>query len=319
MTRPDLSIVIPFLNEEQVLPLLRARLEKVKQAVPNCELIFVSDGSTDSSENLIENWAEQDESVKLVVLTRNFGHQSALSAGLAFSNGKAVGVMDADLQDEPELLLDMLHLLQRERLDVVYAVRTKREAKRAKRLFYYLFYRLFLYLADSPTQLDSGDFCVMSRRAVRLLLTLPEKLRFVRGLRAWLGLPAKPFAISRPARAAGEPQYSLGRLLKLALSGLTSFSTKPLRIGFICGSLLCLGAVIASVIYIGFALFSDTRLAAPGFSTLVVILLFSNGMIFLYLGVLGEYIGQIFMEVKGRPPFLVARTLNLPSAQDFDE
>lgn len=319
MRRPELSIVIPFLNEEKVLPLLRVRLEQVKESVPDWELVFVSDGSTDGSRQLVESWAENDSTVKLVVLTRNFGHQSAVSAGLSFSTGRAIGVMDADLQDEPEILLEMLRLLQREHLDIVYAVRLKRDGGPLKKLFYFLFYRLFLYLADSPAQLDSGDFCVMSRRAVQLLLTFPEKLRFVRGLRAWLGLPAKPFPISRPARAAGAPQYSLGRLFKLGLAGLTSFSTRPLRLGFFCGTFLCLAAIIAALIYVGFALFSDTRLAAPGFSTLVVILLFSNGMIFLYLGVLGEYIGQIFMEVKARPSYLVERTVNLPQSTDLDD
>ena len=319
MRRPALSIVIPFLNEEKVFPLLRARLEKVQAIVADLELILVSDGSTDGSCALAEDWAERDPKVKLVALTRNFGHQSAVSAGLSFASGEVVGIMDADLQDEPEVLLEMFRLLQNEELDVVYAVRTRRHGQPLKRLFYFLFYRLFLYLADSPVQLDSGDFCVMSRRAVTLLLALPEKLRFVRGLRAWLGLPAKPFPISRPARAAGDPQYSLGRLMKLAGSGLTSFSTRPLRLGFIFGSLLCLGAVIGAMIYLGFALFSDTRLAAPGFSTLVIILLFSNGLVFLYLGLIGEYIGQIFMEVKGRPSFLVERTVNLPQNEPADE
>jgi polyisoprenyl-phosphate glycosyltransferase len=319
MKRPELSIVIPFLNEEKVLPLLHARLEKLKQSVPDLELIFVSDGSTDGSCELVESWAETDQAVKLVALTRNFGHQSAVSAGLAFSSGAVIGIMDADLQDEPEILLEMFHLLQSERIDVVYAVRSKRDENKMKSLSYFLFYRLFLFLADSPVQLDSGDFCVMSRRAVQLLLTLPEKLRFVRGLRAWLGLPAKAFPISRPARVAGTPQYSLGQLVKLGLAGLTSFSTRPLRLGFICGSFLCLAASIAALIYLGFALFTDTRLAAPGFSTLVVILLFSNGMIFLYLGVLGEYIGQIFMEVKARPSYLVERMVNLPQPEHLDE
>ncbi|MBA3607689.1 MAG: glycosyltransferase family 2 protein [Chthoniobacterales bacterium] len=319
MRRPALSIVIPFLNEEKVLPLLQARLEKLQAAVAGLELIFVSDGSTDASCALVEKWAARDPTVKLIALTRNFGHQSAVSAGLSFASGEVVGVMDADLQDEPEILLEMFQLLQKEALDVVYAVRTRRHGKPLKRLFYFLFYRLFLYLADSPVQLDSGDFCVMSRRAVTLLLALPEKLRFVRGLRAWLGLPARPFPLSRPARAAGSPQYSLGHLMKLAGSGLTSFSTRPLRLGFIFGSLLCLGAVIGAVIYLGFALFSDTRLAAPGFSTLVIILLFSNGLVFLYLGLLGEYIGQIFMEVKGRPSFLVERTVNLPESGTADD
>ena len=319
MSRPALSIVIPFLNEEKVLPLLQARLEKLQAAVAGLELVFVSDGSTDGSCALVENWATHDPTVKLIALTRNFGHQSAVSAGLSFATGEVVGVMDADLQDEPEVLLEMFQLLQREELDVVYAVRTRRHAKPLKRFFYFLFYRLFLYLADSPVQLDSGDFCVMSRRAVTLLLALPEKLRFVRGLRAWLGLPARPFPISRPARAAGDPQYSLGRLVKLAGSGLTSFSTRPLRVGFIFGSLLCLGAIAGALIYLGAALFSDTRLAAPGFSTLVIILLFSNGMVFLYLGLIGEYIGQIFMEVKGRPSFLVERTVNLPPSDTINE
>jgi dolichol-phosphate mannosyltransferase len=311
MSRPELSIVIPFLNEEQVLPLLRERLEKIRNRPAAWELVFVSDGSTDGSTKFIESWAQANPSVKLIVLTRNFGHQSAVSAGFSFASGNYVGIMDADLQDEPEVLLDMYQLLLTEKVDVVYAVRTSRRETKFKRFFYFVFYRLYLFLADSPVQVDSGDFCVMSRRTVRLVLSLPEKLRFVRGLRAWVGLPSKPFAISRPARAAGSSQYSLPKLTKLAFSGLTSFSTRPLRVGFVCGSVLCLGAVIGALLYLGIALFTDTHIAAPGFSTLVIILLFSNGLIFLYLGILGEYIGQMFMEVKARPSFIIERTVNL--------
>jgi dolichol-phosphate mannosyltransferase len=227
--------------------------------------------------------------------------------------------MDADLQDEPEVLLEMHRTLTEEKIDVVYAVRTSRSETKLKRFFYFVFYRLYLYLADSPVQADSGDFCVMSRRAVRLLLSLPEKLRFVRGLRTWIGLPSKPFPISRPARAAGAPQYSLRKLTKLAFSGLTSFSTRPLRVGFVCGSILCVGAVIGALTYLGIAFFTDIHVAAPGFSTLVIVLLFSNGLIFLYLGILGEYIGQMFMEVKARPSFIVERTINLERTQRSDE
>lgn len=311
MSQPELSIVIPLLNEEQVLPLLRERLEKMQNRPASWELLFVSDGSTDGSTKFIEAWAQADPSVKLIVLTRNFGHQSAVSAGLSFAAGNYVGIIDADLQDEPEVLLEMYRFLLKEKVDVVYGVRTSRSATKFKRLFYFLFYRLYLYLADSPVQADSGDFCVMSRRAVRLLLSLPEKLRFVRGLRAWVGLPSKPFPISRPARAAGSSQYSLPKLTKLAFSGLTSFSTKPLRVGFVCGGVLCLGAVIGALIYLGIALFTNTHIEAPGFSTVVIILLFSNGLIFFYLGILGEYIGQMFMEVKARPSFIIERTINL--------
>ena len=318
MNRPDLSIVIPFLNEEQVLPLLRARLEKIQNRPVAWELLFVSDGSTDGSTNFIEQWARIDPSVKLIILTRNFGHQSAISAGLSFASGKCVGIMDADLQDQPELLLEMYRVLLAEKVDVVYAVRTSRRETGLKRFFYFVFYRLYLFFADSPVQINSGDFCVMSHRAVRFLLNLPEKLRFVRGLRAWLGLPAKPFLIARPARAAGTSQYSLSKLTRLAFSGLTSFSTKPLRVGLVCGSVLCLGALITALVYLGLALFTDIHFVAPGFSTLVIVLLFSNGLIFLYLGILGEYIGQTFLEVKDRPSFIVERTVNIKEAERTD-
>jgi len=319
MDQPELSVVIPFLNEEQVLPLLRERLDKVRNRPAAWELIFVSDGSTDGSTRFIEAWAGEDPAVKLIVLTRNFGHQSAVSAGLSFASGNYIGIMDADLQDEPEALLEMHRTLTEEKVDVVYAVRTSRSETKLKRFFYLVFYRLYLYLADSPVQANSGDFCVMSRRAVRLLLSLPEKLRFVRGLRTWIGLPSKPFSISRPARAAGSPQYSLPKLTKLAFSGLTSFSTRPLRVGFVCGSILCVGAVIGALTYLGIAFFTNIHIAAPGFSTLVIVLLFSNGLIFLYLGILGEYIGQMFMEVKARPSFIVERTINLERTQRSDE
>jgi dolichol-phosphate mannosyltransferase len=159
--------------------------------------------------------------------------------------------------------------------------------------------------------LDSGDFCVISRRGVQLLLGLPEKLRFVRGLRAWLGLPSKAMPVARPARVAGSTQYSSRTLVKLATSGLTSFSTKPLRVGFICGALLCFLAVSGALIYAAVALFTNARIEAPGFTTLVIVLLFSQGVVFLYLGILGEYVGQMFLEVKARPSFIVERTINL--------
>jgi polyisoprenyl-phosphate glycosyltransferase len=150
MNRPDLSIVIPFLNEEQVLPLLRARLEKIQNRPVAWELLFVSDGSTDGSTNFIEQWARVDPSVKLIILTRNFGHQSAISAGLSFASGKCVGIMDADLQDEPEVLLEMYQVLLAEKVDVVYAVRTSRRETELKRFLYFVFYRLYLFFADSP-------------------------------------------------------------------------------------------------------------------------------------------------------------------------
>jgi len=314
MAPPKLSIVIPFLNEEAVLPLLQKRLQELGTH-PEWELVFVSDGSTDSSVRILTGWAAHDPSVKVVELTRTFGHQAAVSAGLSVASGHYVGVMDADLQDEPEILLQMHQQAVADDCDVIYAVRTRRSEGSVKRFCYHAFYRLFSFFADSPVQVDSGDFCVMNRRAVDLLLDLPERIRFVRGLRAWLGLRSKPFQVNRSPRAAGEPQYSWSKLIQLASHGITSFSVRPLRLGFVWGAVLCVIACLAAIGYVALALFTDIPMQAPGFTTLVVLLLFFNGLIFLYIGILGEYIGQIFMEVKGRPTFIINRLHNFPERQ----
>lgn len=243
--RPELSIVIPFLNEEYVLPLLCGRLESVENRPLNWELLFVSDGSTDGSSRFIEAWASKDPSVKLIVLTRNFGHQNAVSAGLSFALGNYVGIMDADLQDEPEILLEMYRTLRKEKVDIVYAVRAARRESRLKRFFYSVFYRLYVCLADTPVQADSGDFCVMTHRAVRLLLSLPEKLRFVRGLeiqgiQPW-GLLMIPLLLARKTllrrakqadviRTGFVPPNSLSQLL---LHGMKNIETSlPFRMPF---------------------------------------------------------------------------------------
>src|SRR5206468_2876585 len=175
---PRLSIVIPFLNEEAVLPLLWARIQSLPEA-SNWEFIFVSDGSTDRSVEIVSAWAAKDRAVKLVEFSRNFGHQAAISAGLGVAAGDFVAVMDADLQDEPEVLLSMFEVAVNEKYDVVYAVRGTRASSPLKHLCYRLFYRIFAFVAENPVQAGSGDFCVMSRRAVDLLSSLPEKLRFV--------------------------------------------------------------------------------------------------------------------------------------------
>ena len=314
MAPPELSIVIPFLNEEAVLPLLQKRLQELGTH-PDWELVFVSDGSTDSSVRILTGWAAHDPSVKVVELTRTFGHQAAVSAGLSVASGRYVGVMDADLQDEPEILLQMYQEAAADDYDVIYAMRAQRSEGAVKRFCYHLFYRLFSFFADSPVQIDSGDFCVMNRRAVDLLLDLPERIRFVRGLRAWLGMRSKPFQVSRSPRAAGEPQYSWSKLIQLASHGITSFSVRPLRLGFVFGTVLCFIAFLAAIGYLAIALFTDIPMQAPGFTTLVVLLLFFNGLIFLYISILGEYIGQIFMEVKGRPTFIIDKIHNFPQGR----
>jgi len=310
METTQLSIIIPFLNEEDVLPMLRNRFERMEGLPEPWELIMVADGSTDGSVALVEQWAAEDSRVRLIVLSRNFGHQAAVTAGLNHVSGDHVAIMDADLQDEPEVMLELLRTARDEDYDVVYATREKRRSALWKRFAYSAFYWLYGKLADTPVHLDSGDFCVLSRRAVKALNSLPERVRFVRGLRSWIGLRATSIGVRRPERAGGEAQYNLFKLIKLAVSGLTSFSTKPLRLAIGVGFLLCLAAMGLAGFYLIQALVYDLHRAAPGFTTLVILLLFLNGIVMLLLGIIGEYLAQIFLEVKDRPTYLVERLVN---------
>ena len=319
MPATELSVVIPFLNERECLPLLKDRLFGSKDLPKSLELIFVSDGSTDGSAELVEGWAKTEPRVKMVELTRNFGHQAAICAGLDHARGRWVAVMDADLQDPPETLAEMFGEAVRGGWDIVYHVRAMRSGFWPKRAAYSLFYWSYSKLADSPIDDSSGDFCVLSREAVEILGSLPEKVRFVRGLRSWMGLKAKAFSAPRPERAAGAPQYSLAKLAGLAVNGLTSFSAKPMRLAMIGGAILCAGALTLACVYIVLALFFGLHEKVPGFATIVSLLLFLSGIQFIMMGVMGEYIGQIFFEVKGRPTYLVRRAVNIEKERSARE
>jgi dolichol-phosphate mannosyltransferase len=309
---PELSIVIPFYNEADVLPLLRQSFEQTGELPEDREVIFVSDGSTDGGENIVEQWAGNDPRVKLVVLSRNFGHQAAISAGVDLCSGNFVGVMDADLQDTPQELVKMYQQARAEKLDVVFSIRSERREALHRKAAYKIFYWLYAFISDSPVQSDSGDFCVLSRRAVDKLKSMPERVRFVRGLRSWLGLRQKGIPSTRPARAAGVPKYSLTKLVSLALAGITSFSIKPLRIATLFGIFLSVVSIGAAFVYFLLFLFMDLHVRVPGFTTLVLLVLLLNGLQFLMVGILGEYVGRIYWEVKGRPTYLIDRTINLP-------
>jgi dolichol-phosphate mannosyltransferase len=307
--RPDFSVVVPFLDEEEALPLLKERFEQMKLPEKS-ELILVSDGSTDRSLDFVEQWAEADPRVQVIVFSRNFGHQAAISAGLDFAQGKYVGVMDADLQDPPEVLLDMLKQAMLGNYDIVYGVRSEREGGLLKRIAYRMFYLIYSFLADTPVQVNTGDFCVLSRRAVDILTCMPEKLRFLRGLRSWIGLRQSGFPLQRPTRAAGKPQYSFGKLVSLAVTGITSFSIKPLRLATFMGILLCLLSFTATGLYLITFLLADLHKKVPGFTTVVILILLMNGLQFLMMGILGEYVGRIFWEVKQRPSYLIERLIH---------
>ena len=309
---PLISLVIPVFNEEASLAELYRRVTAVMEMSHTpYELIFVNDCSTDRSPPLLHELATHDSRVKILTFSRNFGHQLAITAGLDYSHGDAVIVMDADLQDPPDVLPELLAKWQ-EGYDVVYAVRTAREGESAfKRGTAILFYRLLKRLAGVEIPVDAGDFRLMSRRAVTALGTLRERHRFVRGLSSWIGFRQASVSYARATRYAGETKYPWRKMLTFACDGIASFSFAPLRIATYLG----LGASFVSFLYIVYALwikfFTDRSVA--GWASLVVAVLFIGGVQLLTLGIIGEYIGRMFEEIKQRPLYIVADTVGFSS------
>jgi len=279
------------------------------------EFVLVDDGSKDDTLTIAEEIAARDRHVKIVSLSRNFGHQPAVTAGLEYCRGDVVAIIDADLQDPPEELPRFFQKC-RQGFDVVYGVRTKRKEGIFKRASYALFYRLLASLSSIQIPLDSGDFCVMSRRAVDALNSLPERNRFIRGLRSWVGFKQTGLAYERHARAMGEPKYTLRKLVNLALDGLVNFSSRPLRMIAVLGLFLAFFAVAAALFVLVQYLANWTVLGynprnQRGWTSLMLAVLFLAAMQLVSLGVLGEYIGRLFEEIKRRPVYMVGRTVNL--------
>lgn len=306
-----LSVILPAYNEQEVLPLTFARLSaaaaKLAESGFNCELIFVNDGSTDRTMEILNGFAAGDPRVKAVHLTRNFGHQAAISAGLCIARGDVAAVLDSDLQDPPELLPSLLEKW-REGYQIVYAIRGKRKEWFGKRLAYWAFYRLLASISELAIPLDSGDFCVMDRRAVDLLNSLPESQRFVRGLRSWVGLRQIGVRYEREARQGGQASYTFRSLRRLAADGLVSFSAVPLRLVTRLGILSGMAAVALGVaIVLARLLLDPGRVAFPwGWSSLACLILLTSSVQLLSIGVIGEYLARIFIEVKRRPTYLIA-------------
>jgi dolichol-phosphate mannosyltransferase len=268
------------------------------------EIIFVNDGSADDTGDILRQFEAQDPRIFVLDLARNFGHQTAISAGLEHSRGRGVIVMDADLQDPPEVLPQFIAKWQAG-YDVVYAIREQRKENWLKRLAYKSFYRLLQRVAHVDIPLDAGDFCIMDRRTVNLLVNLPERNRFVRGLRSWIGLKQTGLAYERQMRYAGRPKYTFSRLVYLALDGLVSFSYFPLRMISTLGLTISFISIVLAAIYTIVKLTSE--LEPPGFATLVVAVFFLAGIQLLTMGVIGEYVGRIFEEVKHRPLYVLKR------------
>jgi dolichol-phosphate mannosyltransferase len=306
-----LSIVIPCYNEEDVLPLLAERLARAAGQWPiQYEVILVDDGSSDGTWKAMRGLQARSGPWCLVRLARHFGHQSALWTGLGHARGDLIAVLDADLQDPPEILPRFFHEWARGS-DVVYGVRRRRKEHFLKRAAYASFYRLLNLCSEIPIPLDSGDFCVMDRRVVQAMLQTTEQEPFVRGLRAWVGFRQTAVEYDRGSRAAGRAKYRLPQLLGLAASGIFGFSTRPLRLASYLGlgvtSCSFLGAVLALL----HGLFGGQsawlgRQPAPGYSALVIAILLLGGVQLICLGILGEYIGRIHANSKGRPQSVVS-------------
>ncbi|MGB9751762.1 glycosyltransferase family 2 protein [Roseiflexus castenholzii] len=305
--QPHLSVVMPVFNERENLPALYERLTRVLDSEGQpYELVFVDDGSRDGSRDVLLTLAARDPRVVVVELARNFGHQIAISAGLDHARGDGVIVMDSDLQDPPEVLPQFI-ARWREGYDVVYAVRASRKENLLLRVAYAFFYRMLRRIANIDIPLDAGDFCLMDRRVVDILTAMPERNRFVRGIRSWVGMRQIGLPYDRQGRHAGKPKYTLSRLTYLALDGIVSFSFVPLRIitmlGFLVSTISIALAIVYAVQRIAFGL------TPPGFPTLIVAIFFLSGIQLITIGVIGEYVGRIFEEVKQRPLYVVRRVV----------
>jgi glycosyltransferase involved in cell wall biosynthesis len=302
---PVLAVVIPVFNEEPVLPELVRRLQAVFDHLPElrCEAVLVDDGSRDKSAEMVAEVATRDPRFRLVRLSRNFGHQPALTAGLERAgHADAVVTMDADLQDPPELIPDLVKAWQGG-AEVVLAVRTARAESGLRRLGFELFHRVFGRVSDLPVEANTGTFGLLARPAVTALNALGEHHRFFPGLRAWVGFRRAEVFYERHERVAGTPAQTFRRLVRYALDGVFSFSRLPLRLVTYCGLLVAgLGFVIAAFFTIRRLL--GIEVAATGFTTLVTLVLFLGGVQLVGIGVLGEYLGRIYDEVKRRPVYL---------------
>ena len=303
------SVVVPVYNEEENLHELNNRLVSVLEKWGRYEVLYVNDGSNDNSGAIINEFCAASPMIKTIAFSRNFGHQAALTAGLNYTQGDAVAVIDADLQDPPEVLPEFFQKWQ-DGYEVVYAIRKHRQEGWFKKCAYFLFYRLLKGLAEIDIPLDSGDFCVMDRVIVDKLNTLPERHRFIRGIRAWLGFRQVGITYHRHARFAGTPKYNLRRRRALAYDGLFAFSKKPLTLA------LRLGVIVTATSF-GFIAFTLWRklfqgVQPEGWTSLMIAVMFMGGVQLLMMGVLGEYIGRIFDEVKGRPIYIIADTKNIP-------
>jgi glycosyltransferase involved in cell wall biosynthesis len=307
-----ISVVVPIYNEQEILPQLRQRMSAALDSTGDTwELILVNDGSRDSSAQIIRQFNSEDPRIKLINLSRNFGHQPAVTAGIHHAQGDCVVLIDGDLQDPPEVIPEMVKKWK-EGSQVVLGERQSRgDASGARGIGFKLFYPIFRRLSDLPTGPDAGIFGLMDRAVVNEFNKLPERNRFIPGLRSWLGFRTSSVMYDRMDRAAGKPKQTLGRLVKYAMDGMLSFSYKPLKVATYMGFIVSCVAFGLAIFYI--VSFFTMHKQVTGFTTTIVCVLFLGGVQLVAIGILGEYIGRIYEEIKQRPLYVVSEKVGFDS------
>ena len=303
-----LSVVLPIFNEEKNIPILILELTKALEPYNNYEIIFVNDGSTDESETLIKNSCNQNPKIKLINLSRNFGHQEALTAGLENAKGDAIIMMDGDMQDPPSLIPQLVKKWK-EGYEVVYTVKKKRNEPLFRRFLFNQFHKVFALLSEYEMPMNTGIFSLIDKKILKIIISLEEKNKYITGLRYWVGFNQCSIEFERPDRLEGEPKQTLPRLFKLAMDGIFSFSNKPLEIAFFIGMTITILSFLLICVILYIKLF--TTKAIPGYATYTSIILFMGGINIFISGILGRYISMIFKDTKNRPVYLVKNKINL--------
>ena len=307
-TKLSLSVLVPVHNEESVIPESLRRVRDVLDGIPGGphEIVFVDDGSSDRTLEILEEAAALDPRIKVIALSRNFGHQAALTAAMDYAIGDAVIVIDGDLQDPPEIIPELVERF-RSGYDVVYAQRKERKEVWWLRLCFFLFYRLMSQLSDIQLPLDAGDCGLMSRRVVEQLRGMTEHHRYLRGMRSWVGFRQTGILVERSERYSGESKYSALKRLKFAADGIFAFSTVPIRAASILGAI----AIFVSALYAVFTIYAKIFLhqTVQGFAALIVVMTFLSGVLLFFLGVVGEYVGRVYEELKARPLYVIDRCI----------
>lgn len=309
------SVIVPCYNEQEVLLETARRIKEVlaTNGLNDHEIIFINDGSSDGTAYILREFSEKDRSIKVLNFSRNFGHEAATAAGIRYCSGDIAFLLDADLQDPPELIPEMISVWRQERCNAVYGVRKSREGETfLKKLTSKIFYRFFNAISDVPFPLDTGDFRLIDQKVIREFKRLAERKMYVRGLLTWIGFKQVPFHYERQKRFAGETKYNYRKLIRLSFDIIFSFTKRPLKLALELGA----ASVIISLLLVSYAFVSRYVAPLPGWASTIIIIIFFGGVQLLTVGVIGEYIAIIFDEVKQRPLYIIDDQLNFDNGEE---